>query len=85
MEEIAEGLAETFGEEAEPVLPRLVKYLQIVEANGWVRMKGNPDSKMPRTSKCGALLFRGVFGNDFGSSEQRKGHVRSNPDRPGRH
>lgn len=39
VEEIAEGLAETFGEEAEPVLPRLVKYLQIVEANGWVRMK----------------------------------------------
>ncbi|WP_380162794.1 PqqD family protein [Kroppenstedtia sanguinis] len=39
VEEIAQGLTDTFGEEAEPVLPRLVKYLQIAEANGWVWMK----------------------------------------------
>lgn len=41
VEEIAHGLTETFGEEAEPVLPRLVKYLQIAEANGWVRMEAD--------------------------------------------
>lgn len=39
VEELADLLSETFGEEADPVLPRLVKYLQIMEANGWIRME----------------------------------------------
>lgn len=47
VEEIAHGLTETFGEEAEPVLPRLVKYLQIAEANGWVGWKRTPDRNAP--------------------------------------
>ncbi|OYD07206.1 PqqD family protein [Paludifilum halophilum] len=45
VEEIADRLQERFGEEAEPVLPRLVKYLQIVEANEWIRME------RPQTSR----------------------------------
>ncbi|PTX59118.1 coenzyme PQQ synthesis protein D (PqqD) [Melghirimyces profundicolus] len=42
VEEISDKLSETFGEEAEPVLPRLVKYLEIVETNGWIRMIPDP-------------------------------------------
>jgi hypothetical protein len=39
VEEIADRVEAHFGEEAEPVLPRLVKFLQIVEANGWIHMQ----------------------------------------------
>ncbi|GAA4720317.1 PqqD family protein [Brevibacillus fulvus] len=34
--EIAEILVNRFGQEAEPVIPRLVKFLQTVEFNGWL-------------------------------------------------
>jgi hypothetical protein len=34
--EIADRVRERFGEEAEPLLPRLIKFMQIVEANGWI-------------------------------------------------
>ncbi|HET7578849.1 MAG TPA: PqqD family protein [Bacillales bacterium] len=34
--EIATGLEGEFGENAKPILPRLVKYLQMVEMNGWI-------------------------------------------------
>jgi len=39
VQEIADQLAGQYGEEAEPVLPRLVKYLEIVEMNGWITWK----------------------------------------------
>jgi hypothetical protein len=39
VEEIGEKVAKHFGAEAEPVLPRLVKFLEIVEANGWIDWK----------------------------------------------
>lgn len=37
--QIADMLASRFGKDAEPVLPRLVKFLQIVEMNGWIGWK----------------------------------------------
>lgn len=37
--EIADGLEEEFEEDAKPILPRLVKFLQMVEANGWIFWK----------------------------------------------
>ena len=39
VQEIADQLAGQYGEEAEPVLPRLVKYLEIIEMNGWITWK----------------------------------------------
>jgi len=39
VQEIAEQLSFQYGEEAEPVIPRLVKYLEIVEMNGWITWK----------------------------------------------
>ncbi|RAL26359.1 PqqD family protein [Thermoflavimicrobium daqui] len=39
VEEIQEKLIDHFGEEAEPVLPRLVQFLQIMEVNGWITWK----------------------------------------------
>lgn len=39
VQEIADQLARHYGEEAEPVLPRLVKYLEIIEMNGWITWK----------------------------------------------
>ncbi|WP_245726379.1 PqqD family protein [Marininema mesophilum] len=39
VEDLANALEEQFGEKAEPVLPRLVKYLEIIESNGWIRMR----------------------------------------------
>lgn len=37
VQEIADELGTRFGEAAEPVLPRLVMFLQIVEEHGWIR------------------------------------------------
>lgn len=37
--DIADGLEEEFGEDAKPILPRLVKFLQMVEANDWIFWK----------------------------------------------
>ncbi|MBA4493725.1 PqqD family protein [Paenactinomyces guangxiensis] len=39
VEQIQQQVAERFGEEAEPVLPRLLKFLEMVEANGWINWK----------------------------------------------
>ncbi|WP_255298253.1 PqqD family peptide modification chaperone [Brevibacillus dissolubilis] len=39
VEDIAVHLRQTFGEAAEPLYPRLVKFLEIVEANGWITWK----------------------------------------------
>jgi nucleoside-diphosphate-sugar epimerase len=39
VQQIVDMLASRFGKEAEPVLPRLVKFLQIVEMNGWIGWK----------------------------------------------
>ncbi|HEX7066407.1 MAG TPA: PqqD family protein [Bacillales bacterium] len=39
--EIASGLEWEFGEDAKPILPRLVKYLQMVEMNGWIFWKSD--------------------------------------------
>lgn len=39
VQQISDDLASYFGEEAEPVLPRLVKFLEIVEVNGWITWK----------------------------------------------
>ncbi|SFS43445.1 PqqD family protein [Marininema halotolerans] len=39
VEELALALEQHFGDQAEPILPRLVTFLQIVEGNGWIRMK----------------------------------------------
>ncbi|QKG83760.1 PqqD family protein [Kroppenstedtia pulmonis] len=36
--EIADELEGFFGEKAQPVLPRLVQYMRILEANGWIDM-----------------------------------------------
>ncbi|MDN4595469.1 PqqD family protein [Polycladomyces subterraneus] len=36
VQQIADKVQERFGEEAEPLLPRLIKFMQIVEANGWI-------------------------------------------------
>lgn len=36
VEEIASIIGAEFGESAEPIYPRLVKYLEILEANGWL-------------------------------------------------
>lgn len=36
VQQIADLLCERFGKDAEPALPRLVKFLQIVELNGWI-------------------------------------------------
>lgn len=34
--EISEAMIEHFGEEAEPALPRLVKFLEILEVHEWI-------------------------------------------------
>lgn len=34
--DIADGLRDGFGEAAEPLLPRLVKFIEVMEANGWL-------------------------------------------------
>ncbi|GAB6932261.1 PqqD family protein [Calditerricola satsumensis] len=34
--DIAAALRERFGDDAEPLVPRLAKFLEIVEANGWL-------------------------------------------------
>jgi hypothetical protein len=39
VKEIGDQLAERFGREAEPVLPRLAKFLEIVEMNGFIEWK----------------------------------------------
>jgi hypothetical protein len=39
VQQIAVMLSSRYGKEAEPVLPRLVKFLQIVEMNGWIGWK----------------------------------------------
>lgn len=39
---IAERLALLFGAKAEPLLPRLVKFIEILEANGWVYLQDRP-------------------------------------------
>ncbi len=39
VQEIADLLLERFGREAEPLIPRLVRFLQIVEVNGWIQWK----------------------------------------------
>jgi hypothetical protein len=36
VQQIADKVQERFGEEAEPLLPRLITFMQIVEANGWI-------------------------------------------------
>jgi hypothetical protein len=36
---IEQMIAERFGEEAEPSLPRLVRFLEILEVNGWIDWK----------------------------------------------
>lgn len=38
VQELAEALDQAFGRKAEPVLPRLVQFLRMVEANGWITM-----------------------------------------------
>ncbi|EOS56906.1 hypothetical protein C812_01835 [Paenibacillus barengoltzii G22] len=37
VDEIAEVIKLRFGEAAEPLLPRLSKFIEILEANGWLR------------------------------------------------
>ncbi|MGC4377773.1 PqqD family protein [Fictibacillus sp. Mic-4] len=37
--ELAALVEERFGKSAAPVLPRLVKFMQIIEANGWIEWK----------------------------------------------
>ncbi|SFJ24122.1 PqqD family protein [Thermoflavimicrobium dichotomicum] len=39
VKDIEEKISSQFGEEAEPVLPRLVQFLRIIEANGWITWK----------------------------------------------
>lgn len=34
--QISEAMSEHFGEEAEPVLPRLMKFLEILEVHDWI-------------------------------------------------
>ncbi|MGG1574287.1 PqqD family protein [Fictibacillus sp. NRS-1165] len=36
IEEIAAGLESTFGEEAAPVVPRLAKFIEMLEINDWI-------------------------------------------------
>ncbi|MDQ0416559.1 hypothetical protein J2Z48_000726 [Croceifilum oryzae] len=36
VQQISDDLMNHFGEEAEPILPRLAKFLEIVEVNGWI-------------------------------------------------
>lgn len=36
VQQIADKVQERFGEEAEPLLPRLITFIQIVESNGWI-------------------------------------------------
>ncbi|MGA8941826.1 MAG: PqqD family protein [Thermoactinomyces sp.] len=37
--EIKHKVEQQFGEKAEPALPRLAKFLEILEANGWMKWK----------------------------------------------
>ncbi len=39
VEEIVSELQSAFGEEAEPTVPRLAKFLEILEANEWLKWK----------------------------------------------
>lgn len=36
---IADALKDEFGEAAEPLLPRLAKFIELMEANGWLAWK----------------------------------------------
>ncbi|SDZ37009.1 PqqD family protein [Thermoactinomyces sp. DSM 45892] len=36
VQQISDDLLNHFGEEAEPILPRLAKFLEMVEVNGWI-------------------------------------------------
>ena len=38
VQDLADALEQVFGSKAEPVLPRLVQFLKILNANGWIRM-----------------------------------------------
>lgn len=38
VQELADALEQAFGQKAEPVLPRLVQFLKILDANGWITM-----------------------------------------------
>lgn len=38
VQDLANALAREFGSRAEPVLPRLVQFLNILDANGWINM-----------------------------------------------
>lgn len=38
VQELADALEQAFGQKAEPVLPRLVQFLKILDANGWIQM-----------------------------------------------
>lgn len=40
--DIADGLRAEFGEAAEPLLPRLVKFIEVMEANGWLDWQDEP-------------------------------------------
>lgn len=39
VQQIADRIHEEFGEEAEPLLPRLVKFIEIMELNDWLSWK----------------------------------------------
>lgn len=39
VEDISEAMIAQFGEEADPALPRLVKFLEILEAQNWIKWK----------------------------------------------
>jgi hypothetical protein len=47
VQDLADALEQAFGSEAEPVLPRLVQFLKILDANGWIRMTPPGDSGPP--------------------------------------
>lgn len=36
VEEISQSVEENFGEKASPILPRLIKFFEILETNGWI-------------------------------------------------
>ncbi|MBA4549226.1 PqqD family protein [Thermoactinomyces intermedius] len=45
VDEIQKKLEAAFGEKAEPVLPRLATFLQMVEENGWIRWEKSGEKK----------------------------------------
>ncbi|MCY9774173.1 PqqD family protein [Paenibacillus larvae] len=44
VQQIADRVYEEFGEEAEPLLPRLVKFIEIMELNDWLSWKKDEPS-----------------------------------------